>query len=641
MRIAKLHVANYRSILDETLDCEQLTILIGRNGAGKSAFLQALRLFMDTSASPSGEDFYDHDATRVIQIEVTFSDLDAEEQAEFRSYLDNGVLVVQRRFPSGDYYGRVTGCEELEPIRDRLRRKAKAGDVAPELQALVDTGSFPGLRAVSREIVDELDRWERENPARCRSFFRAGIFQGPTNIAGGKMRNRTHFVYVAPVREAESDATGGGKQSPLAVLVGPLLSAITERNVTVKAAQAAIQTGYEAYKCAVEGAPEKETLESRLTAVLRRYDAQTAAEVQLSLDEKLALPTAKPRVWLVEDGFHGEVARKGHGLQRLFIFAILELYEKFRGGTPDESPPSLVLVIEEPELYQHPARSRALARTLIGLCNPEVAGEVKFQVLFSTHSPYFVSLDSFQSIRRVEKTSAISGPMQTRVKRATLAEVGNVVLAALGQAAEASDASTWARLKTTLGLRGSEGLFADGVILVEGAQDEAVLDAYAEHVRMSLDSAGIAIVPAEGKTKLPHLHALYSTLGIPTYVIFDADGNKNEGDAHMDYNRALLVLIEETPEDRPTTRVAKSGAVWTNEMIEEVRAAFGTAEWDGAFAEARAEFSMDADTAKKNYAVTRRAAQTLLSEGRPCSLLDTLWDAIVERFTLGIPGTGA
>lgn len=51
MKIKKLHVVRFRSIFDETLECEALTVLIGRNGAGKSTFLQALRLHLDPNAS--------------------------------------------------------------------------------------------------------------------------------------------------------------------------------------------------------------------------------------------------------------------------------------------------------------------------------------------------------------------------------------------------------------------------------------------------------------------------------------------------------------------------------------------------------------------------------------------------------------
>lgn len=635
MRISKLHVLNYRSIRNETLECDNLTTLIGRNGAGKSAFVQALRLFMETSATPSSEDFYNRDLSKQIQIEVTFSDLAADEQTEFQSYLDGGELIVQRRFPGGEYFGQANGCEELEPIRERIRQKAKVAEQALDLRKLVESGKFPGLNAVGRSIDEELERWETANPGRCKRFFRAGLFQGPTNIAGGKMRNRTNFVYVPPVREAEADASGGGKQSPLTALVGPLVSAITDNNAAVKAAKEALESGYGIYRGAIEGAPEKGTLEGSLTGLLQRYDGEAAAQIQLSLEDKLPLPQVKPKIWLVEDGFQGEVARKGHGLQRLFIFTILELYEKFRGGVAEGAQGNMVLAIEEPELYQHPARSRALARILFDLSNPKEAGGFRFQVFFTTHSPYFVDLDNFQSVRRVEKVASSAGPMESKVRRTTLKEVSGIVLKALGKADEATEASAWARMKSIMGIRGSEGFFSNGVILVEGPEDEAVISAFAAFKATSLDSAGISIIPAEGKTKLPSLAALYGCLGINVYVIFDADGNQSDdAKAHTDFNKALLFLIGESPEARPKTTVAAAGAVWTTNFLDEVKNDFGNDNWNSAFGDACKEFAMTADESKKKYAVVRRTTEILLRKGLSSKRLEELWQALSNRFKL-------
>ena len=39
MLIQNVHVKNFRSILDESLPCDSLTALVGRNGSGKSSFL--------------------------------------------------------------------------------------------------------------------------------------------------------------------------------------------------------------------------------------------------------------------------------------------------------------------------------------------------------------------------------------------------------------------------------------------------------------------------------------------------------------------------------------------------------------------------------------------------------------------------
>ncbi|MDD5708330.1 MAG: AAA family ATPase, partial [Kiritimatiellae bacterium] len=444
MLISRLHVERFRSIYDETLECAPLTILIGRNGAGKSAFIQALRIFMETSATLRDEDHYNRNAKEQVLIQVTFSALTSEEVSEFSSYIEDGLLVVQRRFPGGEYYGMVNGCEDFEPVRERFRQKAKVGDVVPDLKRLVDSGKYPGLKAVARGIEEELARWEQENPTQCKRYFRSGIFQGPPNIAGGKLRSRSQFVYVPPVREAETDATGSGKQSALTALVAPLVKAITDKNTSVQAARQSMEGGYSNYKSAVEAAPEKKSLEGELTVLLQRYDGETAARIQLSLEEKLPLPPVTPKIWLLEDGFEGEVARKGHGLQRLFIFSILELYEKFRGGgSAEDAGGNMVLAIEEPELYQHPARARSLARILSDLSTPNDKRAFRFQVFLTTHSPHFVGLDAFPSVRRVQKVACPAGPMQTKVTFTNLKDVGDDVLSALGMATDATDVSSW------------------------------------------------------------------------------------------------------------------------------------------------------------------------------------------------------
>lgn len=618
---------HFRSIFDETLDCEPLTALIGKNGAGKSAFLQALRIYFDPGAGVSDDDYYNRDKTKEILIEVTFTDLTTEEQDEFQSYTDSGMLVVQRRFPSGSYYGRDYGCPQFEQVREKLRAKnSKVSDALEVLKKLVDSGEFPGLQIVRNKPDEELSRWENENKNKCQYYFRAGIFQGPTNIAGGKLRARTRFIYVPPVREAETDASGTSKQSILGTLVAPLVNAITERNKDVSSAKAAVTAGYTTYKSLVTSAPEKATLESDFTNLLQRYASDASAKIQLSLKDDLELPNPSPKVWLVEDGFEGDVAKKGHGLQRLFIFTILELYEKFRNTEGEEA--NIVLAIEEPELYQHPARSRALAKTLRELSTPPDSKGFRFQVFYTTHSPYFVGLDYFQAIRRVEKTTCPDGAMQSKIKRTTLKEVGDDALKAYNKPGKSTEVSTWARMKSILGINGSEGFFADGIILVEGREDEAILTAHIEHNKISLDSQGICMVAAHGKTNIPLLLALYNRLNIPTFTIFDGDGKIE------DINNAILNLLGKPPQEKSKSEVFTNGAVWEHDFAKAIQIEVGKDNWDKACQEARNEYAILADTGRKNFAVVHRAMNTLLSKGQTSVSLDHLWSAIEHHLQL-------
>ena len=92
--------------------------------------------------------------------------------------------------------------------------------------------------------------------------------------------------------------------------------------------------------------------------------------LQWSEFEDIPIPMPRTQVKLMEDGYESSVERTGHGLQRAFIVTMLQHLIAAQGAemipengiseedTSQESGdphlPSLVLAIEEPELYQHP-----------------------------------------------------------------------------------------------------------------------------------------------------------------------------------------------------------------------------------------------------------------------------------------------
>ena len=78
MIIETIHIKNFRSILEETLHCENLTALVGANGAGKSSFLYALNLFYKSSLTVKEEDYYNENTSTEIVIAVTFKNLTDE-----------------------------------------------------------------------------------------------------------------------------------------------------------------------------------------------------------------------------------------------------------------------------------------------------------------------------------------------------------------------------------------------------------------------------------------------------------------------------------------------------------------------------------------------------------------------------------
>ncbi|MEM7342647.1 MAG: AAA family ATPase [Chloroflexota bacterium] len=132
MIIEAVQVKNFRSILNATLRCEPLTALVGSNGAGKSSFLKALKLFYDSSPDIDEDDFYDGDTDKEIEITITFKNLTDEAKTLFAGYLQDNRLVVERIITwdngrsSSKYHGATLQNLDFQPVREAFDLKDRA-----------------------------------------------------------------------------------------------------------------------------------------------------------------------------------------------------------------------------------------------------------------------------------------------------------------------------------------------------------------------------------------------------------------------------------------------------------------------------------------------------------------------------------
>ena len=89
----------------------------------------------------------------------------------------------------------------------------------------------------------------------------------------------------------------------------------------------------------------------------------------------------------------------------------------------DQGLPTLILAIEEPELYQHPIRQRHFASVLLKLAGGDIVGVTKqTQVLYCTHSSLFVGIDRFDQLQLLRKVPPrdVDRPASTKVTSATI-----------------------------------------------------------------------------------------------------------------------------------------------------------------------------------------------------------------------------
>ena len=532
MRIKRIRVQNLRAVKDCTLALDSLTALVGPNGAGKSTFLHALVLFQG-KMPVSEEDYYDRDTSESIEIKITFDDLSEQAKEQFSKYVRDGELDVVRIIYWED--GRTTSTLHGFSLRNRDFEGilgAPNPTVAHErYRDLLDNPEYSGFPKWSSfpKTKDYLQEWEGKHQDRCVLRHDDGKFFGYSGVGAGYLGRYIRLLYVPAVRDAAGDGKAG-KGSALGDLLDLTVNKALAERSDVQNLRGEIKKMYDK-AMGPESLPELGDLKADLSRTLDSF--ARGARVDLDWDPPnpdIAMPRAEAR--LVEDGYASPVAGAGHGLQRAFIMAALQHLSKAQAagaqGDPPDEGPSLVLAIEEPELYQHPTRMRHLARLLRSLSDGGIPGVAsRMQVVYATHSPHFVFADRIGQVRLVSKSApAAAGggkPWTTTVSGTTPAGILED-LKRCGASLKSAGAVDHFLLRA-MGPAVSEGFFADIVVVVEGQSDRIMLEAAAKVKGCPLDALGAAVIPCGSKSSMPIPIAMFRRLGIPVYAVWDADDN--------------------------------------------------------------------------------------------------------------------
>ena len=326
MLIKEVHVKNFRSILDASLQCESLTALLGRNRSGKSSFLSALDLFYNPSARVTPEDFYSEDVTQNIEIAVTYSGLTIEAQNLFSAYIDNGNLTVVRVFsnPQSSKSGTYHGMRHQNPEFIDTRNASGAMGIRNKYNEIRQTDKYTSLPPVGSAdaVRTELAEWEKQNPEQCMPLRDDGQFFGFTEVAQGYLGRHTQFVLVPAVRDARDDATEG-RGSPVTEVMNLVVRSVIENRKDFADFK---QLAQEQYRESMD--PQKLTelnnLEHDISNTLKVYVPDANVRLQWSEFADISIPMPQIQVRVLEDEYETKVERTGHGLQRAFIVTMLQ-----------------------------------------------------------------------------------------------------------------------------------------------------------------------------------------------------------------------------------------------------------------------------------------------------------------------------
>jgi predicted ATP-dependent endonuclease of OLD family len=490
MRLKALRVRNFRSLRTLEIELPQVCAIVGANNSGKSNILEAIRRVLAPEYGPRARDFteddvYLRDDELDIEIECTFhppleykklKNADPVQIERFRFVYDRyqiGPQAGNRRLDQGV----LNADGEKPPVMTSYGGKGRQPRFEPVL------GIPQDLRDTVPLIYIGTDRsLRRQLPGAQYSLLRR-IFEGINE----RLHDPSQIVKV-------KDADGNEKDVPR----------IERFQYLMNRAMNLLRTEeFDKLEAAVKkNALEQLGLDSDADAIDLFFTPLSTMDFYKSLD-----------IIIKDHGFSISATEVGEGFQNAIVLAVLRAFEEtHRSGA--------ILLIEEPEMFLHPQMQRSLYKTLrnIGKTN---------QVIYTTHSPHFVSVPEYKDVLLVRRR-----------------EDGTSVV----QSSLADDAKRREKFLKELDPERSELFFAKRLLLVEGDTEKLALPEYAKAIDIDLDRAGATIVEVGGKRNLKDFAELAISFKIPTGIVYDKDSSdfpKGKEAEEEEYNKMLDTLADE------------------------------------------------------------------------------------------------
>lgn len=629
MKLTCLHIQNFRSCRNVSLQIGNMHALVGANNAGKSSVLRALDfLFNPSTKLLDEESFWNKDTSLEIRVEAIFSELTDKEKEALGAYLTtDGTFHMARSARMGTSGESDSDQEEdkilitqqykkpePEPewlqeskingsnIKEWLKKKDQLGVIGASFATVLGDAKAPGVNDWKEKAKEFMSAHADKIPMKDTWIDNP---KGYANVLKGTL---PFFVLVPAVRDV-SEESKGTKSSPFGKLLYTILDTVTQEKKT-KIEDILTEVSKQMNR---SGGAERVDLitetEKQLNKLLNDFFAGCDLEIQFQTPTLEILLTA-PKLY-VDDGFRNAVENKGHGLQRAVIFTILRRYAEHMTSSGEGKKRNLILAVEEPELYMHPQAQRTIRRVFRRIAD---GGD---QVFFSTHSSLLVDVAYFDEIIRMEGVFATIDGKKTMTSSAWQLPMPKMIQDLEARLPKLKGSVTPESMRDlyshAYNPRRNEGFFASKIILVEGSTEEYSLPIYADALLdCAFDPQGISVVECGGKGAMDRLFRIFNELHIPCFMLFDYDKDNSDKDI-INKSKELLVLAGER-QDAPSSllvadRVACFPSEWETDLKSEIP------DIDALVGEARKELGLSNDTGKP--LIARYIARKLVSKSPP------------------------
>lgn len=466
MRITKLAIENFRSVKKLEIELPQICALIGPNNTGKSNILLAIQRVLGRDwlsvSSFDEEDVYCHDEDLDINIKLSFepplyfTKLKGTEPAEITT-----LSFEYTRYKIGDQKGTrrlEQKCYDAKGKTPMVLSKAPKKGEKQQYQPLVNIPSE--IRENIPLIYIGTNRSLKEHLPGARYSLLRQLFEDINR----DLHDSEQMIKVKEAGGSEIEITRIDQFQRLMEEAMKMLRAESFEALETSIKRNALrQLGFN---------PDTDT--DKLDFFFSPFDTM---DFYKALDLRVR-----------EGKFTISATELGEGIQNALVLSILQAFEERRKK-------GAILLIEEPEMFLHPQMQRSLYKTIreIGKTN---------QIIYTTHSPHFVSVPDYNEILLIRK---------------------NINETTVCQSNLTADEKRREKLIKELDPERNELFFANRLLLVEGDTEKLALPVYALKLELDIDREGATIVEVGGKRNLTEFAKIAISFGIPTGILYDED----------------------------------------------------------------------------------------------------------------------